>query len=66
MVAMPHARAISAPLMASGTDTMMTRGSRTDSNWMASTRKMMASASAKVAYRALPSVTNWRASPMKS
>ncbi len=33
----------------SGTDTMITSGSRTDSNWIASTRKMMASASAKVA-----------------
>lgn len=49
MVAIPHARAISAPLMASGTDTMMTSGSRTDSNWIASTRKMMARARAKVA-----------------
>ncbi|MNY71262.1 hypothetical protein D3C86_2095640 [compost metagenome] len=49
MVARPHARAIRAPLMARGTDTMITRGSRTDSNWMASTRKMMARARAKVA-----------------
>ncbi len=49
MVAMPHASAIKAPLMARGTETMITRGSRTDSNWIASTRKMMASASAKVA-----------------
>ncbi|MNC72903.1 hypothetical protein D3C76_1712620 [compost metagenome] len=51
----PRNSGINAPQMDRGTVTRITSGSRKLSNCAANTRKMIASAKAKVTHRALPS-----------
>ncbi|MNV52182.1 hypothetical protein D3C71_1442620 [compost metagenome] len=55
MLDQPRNSGINAPQIDRGTVTRITSGSRKLSNWAASTRKMIASAKAKVTHRALPS-----------
>ncbi|MCY1466485.1 hypothetical protein D9M71_848110 [compost metagenome] len=55
MLDQPRNSGINAPQIDRGTVTRITSGSRKLSNWAASTRKMIASARAKVTHRALPS-----------
>ena len=61
-----HCSASSAPIMDSGTDTMMTSGSMKLSNCAASTRKMNTSASTKTTPKAPCELLNSREVPFKS